>query len=233
VNEPVPGSSGPKTERIGVFGGTFDPPHNGHLAAAVNVRHALQLDRVLLVVAGVPWQKVGERAISPAADRMAMVEAAVAGVQDLEPSDLEIDRGGDSYTADTLRLLHEEAPGRSLFVILGRDAAAGLPTWERVDEVRAQAEIVVVDRPGHGMAVLPPGWDVQHVDCPDLEISSTDLRARAGDGRPLDFLVPPAVVSCIQERRLYRSGDVGPGPSASRTPVPRPPLPRPPRPEQL
>lgn len=227
------GPPGPDGERIGVFGGTFDPPHNGHLAAAVNVRHALALDRVLLVVAGVPWQKVGERPISPAADRLAMVEAAVGGVEGLEPSAIEIDRGGDSYTADTLRSLREEAPGRSLFLILGRDAAAGLPTWGRVDEVRAQATIVVVDRPGHDMAVLPPGWDVQHVDCPDLEISSTDLRTRAADGRPLDFLVPPAVVSCIRERRLYRSGDVGGGPPATASSVPRPPLPRPSRPERL
>src|SRR5690606_35782863 len=84
--------------RIGVFGGTFDPPHVGHLVTAVNVAHALRLDRVLLVVANVPWQKVGTRAVSPASDRLAMVQAAVDGVAGLEASDLEIRRGGESYT---------------------------------------------------------------------------------------------------------------------------------------
>src|SRR5690606_22240073 len=123
-------------ERLGIFGGTFDPPHIGHLVSAVNVRHALALDRVLLVVNNEPWQKVGERAISPADDRMAMVEAAVADVAGLEPSRLELDAGGLSYTADTLRTLLAEDPTRELFVILGADAAAGILSWERVEEVR-------------------------------------------------------------------------------------------------
>jgi nicotinate-nucleotide adenylyltransferase len=137
-----------RRERLGIFGGTFDPPHVGHLVTAVNVRHDLELDRVLLVVNDQPWQKLGTRDISPAADRYAMVEAAVGSVEGLEASRVEIDRGGMSYTADTLRTLLDEEPGRELFVILGSDAAVGLPTWERADEVRKLATVVVVERPG-------------------------------------------------------------------------------------
>ena len=131
-------------ERLGLFGGTFDPPHVGHLAAAINARHDLGLDRVLLVVNNVPWQKLGSRVISPAEDRLAMVAAAVAGVEGLEASRIEVDAGGMSYTADTLSALADEDPTRELFVILGTDAAAGLVTWDRYDDVRQRATIVVV-----------------------------------------------------------------------------------------
>ncbi len=190
-------------ERLGVFGGTFDPPHVGHLVAAVNVRHALHLDRVLLVVANDPWQKSG-RPVSPAPDRIAMVEAAVGDVDGLEASALEIDRGGRSYTADTLAQLHDERSDRELFVILGSDAAAGLPSWERVAEVRRLATIVVVARPGAEDGRPPDGWAWERVEVPRLEVSSTDLRERVVDGRPLDYLLPPAVIDCIEARGLYR-----------------------------
>lgn len=189
--------------RVGVFGGTFDPPHVGHLVTAVNVRHALALDRVLLVVANVPWQKAGSRRISPAADRMAMVEAAVGGVAGIEASAIEIERGGHSFTADTLATLHDEDPEAELFVVLGADAAAGLPTWERVEEVRRLAELVIVERPGAPAPVAPRGWRWTHVEVPRLEVSSTELRDRVRDGRPLDYLLTPAVISCIRGRRLY------------------------------
>jgi nicotinate-nucleotide adenylyltransferase len=190
-------------ERIGLFGGTFDPPHIAHLVAAVNVRHSLHLDRVLLVVANVPWQKLGSRSISPAADRLAMVEAAVEGVAGLEASGVEIERGGHSYTADTVRGLLDEDPERELFVIVGEDAAAGMPTWERIDEVRRLATLVVVERPG-AVVALPEGWEFQRVEVPRIELSSTDLRARVHDGRPLDYLVTPATAACMAQRRLYR-----------------------------
>ena len=193
-------------QRLGVFGGTFDPPHIGHLAAAVNVRHDLGLDRVLLVVNAVPWQKVGSRDISAAEDRLAMVEAAVADVDGLEVSRIEIDAGGASYTADTLATLRAEDPDRELFVILGSDAAAGLLTWERVDEVRDQATIVVVERPGAPPVPPLPGWRWARVEVPSLEVSSTELRSRVQDGRPLDYLVTHEVVACIEERGLYRRG---------------------------
>lgn len=188
--------------RIGVFGGTFDPPHVGHLVAAVNVRHALALDVVLLVVANVPWQKVGARNVTPAADRLAMVRAAVGDVEGIEASALEIDRGGPSYTADTLAELARRHPGAELFLVLGSDAAAGLPTWDRVDQVRQGATVVVVDRPG-GAAPVLDGWRYERVEVPRLEVSSTDLRARVADGRPLDYLLTPAVIDCIRGRGLY------------------------------
>lgn len=192
------------SERLGIFGGTFDPPHIGHLVTAVNVRHDLALDRVLFVVNNVPWQKVGSRAISPVQDRFAMVAAAVADAEGLEASRVEIDAGGLSYTADTLAALHTEEPARELFVILGADAAAGLTTWERADEVRDLATIVAVDRPGVPAALRLPGWRWERVEVPGLEVSSTDLRQRVRDGRPLDYLVARAVADCIRSRGLYR-----------------------------
>jgi nicotinate-nucleotide adenylyltransferase len=193
----------PAHERLGIFGGTFDPPHVGHLVVAVNVRHALRLDRLLLVVAGDPWQKA-DRSVSVAADRLAMAEAAVGEVDGLEASALEIERGGTSYTADTLAQLRDERPDAELFLVLGSDAAAGLPTWERAEEVRRLARIVVVTRPGAEEGRPPTGWDWTTVETPRLEVSSTDLRARVADGRPLDYLLTPAVIDTINRRGLYR-----------------------------
>ena len=180
--------------KLGVFGGTFDPVHIGHLAVAVAARHALGLDRVLLVVAHEPWQKTGTRVITPAEDRFAVVEAAVADLDGVEASRIEIDRGGPSYTVETLEAL----AGHDLFLILGADAAANLHTWVRADDVPALAELVVVPRPG----VAPPSG-VHTLEVPRLEVSSSDLRARVVDGRPLDVLVPAAALRVIRERGLY------------------------------
>ena len=188
--------------RIGLFGGTFDPPHVGHLVTAVNVRHALGLDTVFLMVANIPWQKQGERTITPAVDRLAMVEAAVADVPGLAAGRLEIDAGGPSYTADTLAALAGRYPGADLFTIVGDDAAAGLHTWERFEEVIAQSSLVVVDRPGEAVQ-LPDDVAWIHVQVPHLEVSSTDLRARFNDGRPLDYLITDAVLTIIERRGLY------------------------------
>ncbi len=189
--------------RIGLFGGTFDPPHVGHLVTAVNVRHALALDAVVLMVANSPWQKHGTRPISSAEDRLAMVEAAVADVRGLVAGDAEIRRGGPSFTADTLAKMAECYPGADLFTIVGDDAAAGLTTWERHEEVVARSHLVVVDRPGAPVE-LPAGFDWLHVEVPRLEVSSTDLRARVRDGRPLDYLVTEPVLGIIAARKLYQ-----------------------------
>lgn len=196
------------SERLGVFGGTFDPIHVGHLVTAVNVHHSLSLDRILLVVANDPWQKAGTVATS-AADRLAMVEAAVADVPGLEASDIELRRGDQSYTADTLATLRAEHPDAELFLVLGSDAAAGLPTWERVEEVRRLATLVVVTRPGAEAATPPPGWAYEKLEVPRLEVSSTDLRARFSDGRPLDYLVTAPVQHLIRQRGLYARGEPG------------------------
>lgn len=189
-------------ERVGVFGGTFDPVHVGHLVAAANVRHALGLDRVLLVVANLPWQK-GDRVLTPAEDRLAVVEAAVEGATGLEASRLEIDRGGESATADTLEELMAADPGRELFLVVGADVAAELATWRRVDVVAALAILVVVTRGGVPQPRLGPQWRTERVEIPALEVSSSELRSRQAAGRPLDFLVPRPAIDCIRRRGLY------------------------------
>ena len=191
--------------RVGLFGGTFDPPHVGHLVTAVNVRHALNLDLVVLMVAHDPWQKSSERGVTRALDRLALVEAAVSNVEGLVAGRDEIDRGGPSFTADTLETMLLKYPDAQLFTIVGDDAAAGLPTWERVDSVVAQSQLVVVDRPGVSVQ-LPTQFSWLRVESPRLEVSSTDLRARFTDGRPLDYLVTAPVLAEIEKRGLYGSG---------------------------
>jgi nicotinate-nucleotide adenylyltransferase len=191
--------------RIGVFGGTFDPVHVGHLVAAVNVRHTLDLDVVLLVVANRPWQKVGSREVTRAEDRLAVVRAAVGEVAGVEASDLELLRGGVSYTADTLAAIQEDDPGADLVLVIGADVAGSLHTWERVGEVRARCRLAIVNRPGAPAPSVPAGWRADVIEIPALEVSSTDLRARMADGRPLDYLVPEAAVREVRRRGLYDS----------------------------
>ncbi|MGZ8751354.1 MAG: nicotinate-nucleotide adenylyltransferase [Acidimicrobiia bacterium] len=191
----------PEQERIGVLGGTFDPVHTAHIVAAGDVLTTLRLDRVLFVVAGDPWQKRGA-VVASAADRLDLVRLALAGIDGLEPSAVEIEAGGASVTADTLELL--AAPGRGLFLILGADAVTNMSTWRRLDDTRDLATVVVVERAGEH-SVVPPGdgWQVEHVRIPRLDISSTDVRERIAAGRPIDGLVPPAVVRSIRARDLY------------------------------
>lgn len=192
--------------RIGVLGGTFDPPHIGHLVTAINVRHELRLDVVLLVVANEPWQKVDSRRISAASDRYEMVVAAVADDEGIEASDIEIRRGGPSYTVDTLEELAAAEPGAELFLILGADAAAGLDTWERSEDLDSLCTIVVVDRPG-STGWTPERYPVRHVEVPRLEVSSTDLRNRVRDGRPTTYLLPERVSGLIRARELYSDAE--------------------------
>ena len=190
--------------RVGLFGGTFDPPHLGHLVTAVNVRYVLKLDLVVLMVANDPWQKHGTREVASALDRLAMVQAAIAGVDGLIAGDDEITRGGPSYTADTLAALHERYLGVELFTIVGDDAAAKFGSWQRANEIAKLSTLVVVDRPGSPL--MPPSeFDWHRVEVPRLEVSSSDLRARFIDGRPLEYLVSDAVLQVIAARNLYGS----------------------------
>lgn len=175
----------------------------GHLAAAVNVRHALGLDRVLLVVANVPWQKAGERSVTAAEDRFAVVQAAAEGLEGVEASRLEIDRGGPSYTSDTLAELSRRHPGAELFLVVGSDVVGELHTWERAAEVAGLATLVAVARPGATVQSPPPSWRMQVVEVPALDVSSTDLRTRVAAGRPIDVLVPAGAVREIRRRGLY------------------------------
>jgi len=199
--------------RIGVLGGTFDPVHVGHLAVAVNVRHALDLDRVLLVVAGEPWQKVQNRPIAPAEDRFAVVCAALEDLGDsrIQASRLELDRRGPSFMADTLAELCRNQPDVEPFLIVGPEVAADLDTWERPDEVCRLATLVVVTRPDVVAVPPPPApWRTVLVEVPALHVSSTDVRARAAAGRPLDVLVPPRAVHEIRRRGLYAASSDDP-----------------------
>lgn len=190
--------------RIGIFGGTFDPIHVGHLAAAVNAKAGANLDKVLMVVANVPWQKEGLRKVYPAHQRLALVEAAVSGVEGLEACDLEIVRGGQSYTIDTVTEIKKLYPNEELFLIVGADVAIELETWERVDDLADLVTLVIVNRPGSKRpSNLRHVWDYVEVEVPALDISSTDLRARAIDGRPLDYLIPASAIIYIREHKLY------------------------------
>lgn len=189
--------------RIGVFGGTFDPPHIGHLAVAVEVRHALALDRVLMVVANDPWQKRGARVLTPAPDRLEMVRAAVEDLAGVEADDREIRRGGPSYTVDTVEELLGERPQADVFVVVGADAAAGLHTWERAGELAALVTVVVVRRPGFDLSVDSSGFTGVEVEVPALDVSSSDIRARLATGRPIDVLVPAAAVTWLTRHRIY------------------------------
>lgn len=190
-------------ERIGIFGGTFDPPHNGHVAAAVQVRHALGLDRVIVVVANDPWQKQSD-SISPPDVRLRLARAAFAGLESIEVSDIEIRRGGATFTIDTVEAMRVGPV--QLVVVIGSDAAAGLPTWHRASDLAAIVEFAVVTREGSPEStarVLPPGFSGRLVPITRLDVSSTHVRRRVLAGEPIDGLVPPPVVREIGHSRLY------------------------------
>ena len=187
-------------ERLGILGGTFDPVHVGHLVAAVAARHHAALQRVLLVVAGDPWQKHG-LVVAPAEARYDMVAAAIEGVDGLEASRLELDRPGLSYTMDTVERLR--GPGRELFLIVGADVAAGLHTWQRVDELRASVTLAIVEREHAPAVPAPEGWRAVPIPMPRIDVSSTDLRQRIAAGEPVDFLVPLPAVRVLRAHGLY------------------------------
>lgn len=187
-------------ERLGILGGTFDPVHVGHVVAAVDVRSALELDRVLLVPAGDPWQKRG-RVVASSEQRVAMAELACEGLDGVGVSRVEVEREGATVTADTLEAL--AAVDRELFVLLGADAVANMPTWRRLDETRSLATVVVIEREGEHADPPGPGWRIHHVAIPRLDVSSSEIRERRRSGRPIDGLTPPAVVRFIREHCLY------------------------------
>lgn len=203
------------TAQVGLLGGTFDPIHVGHVALARAARRELGLDEVLVVPAGRPPHKAGV-AITAAADRLAMVELAIAGEAGLAASRIEIDRAGPSYTVDTVQRLLDEAraTGRDieLTVILSADAFAGLPTWHEPARLLRIARIAVAPRPGHArpsIEDLPPALlrsavGVAILDGPNVDVSGTEIRHRVAAGLPIDGLVAPAVAMYIVEHHLYR-----------------------------
>ena len=190
--------------KIGVMGGTFDPIHNGHLVAASEVAHRFDLDEVIFVPTGQPWQK-SDRTVSRAEDRYLMTVVATASNPMFSVSRVDIDRPGPTYTADTLNDLRAEHPDAELYFITGADALAQILTWQRLDELFRLAHFVGVTRPGYTLDDhhLPPGA-VTLVEVPAMAISSTDCRRRVGEGRPVWYLVPDGVVQYISKRHLYR-----------------------------
>lgn len=190
--------------RIGLFGGTFDPPHVAHLALARAARGELRLDEVRWIPAGAPWQKV--RRISDAAHREAMVRLAIDGEPGFVLDRCEIDRDGPTFTVDTVLACMQAEPDAQWFLIIGADQYAGLHTWRDWREVLARVTLAVANRPGPMPPVDSEVLRQRHrvVPLPMLDVSATDIRARVAQGLPVDSMVPPAVARYIDQHRLYR-----------------------------
>lgn len=200
--------------RVGVLGGTFDPIHIGHLVLAEQAREQLALGEVLFVPAGDPWRKAGRR-ITPAGDRVAMVELAIAGNPAFHVCRIEVERPGPSYSVETLARLAAERPEAELYFILGEDALFDLPNWKDPAGIVSLARIAVAARgPASRLDALPPerldrlvpglGARFVRVEMPAIGVSATDLRERVRRGGTVRYLVPEAVERYIGERGLYR-----------------------------
>jgi len=187
--------------RVGIFGGTFDPPHLGHWLACVDAAEALSLDEVVWVPAAQQPLKTGAVAVSDAAHRLAMTTLAVQGDARFRVDAEELERGGLSFTVETLRAFRTRAPGAALFLLLGTDAAALLPKWREPEAVRELAEVVVLTR-GGDLAGLPDG--VRAIATRRVDISATEIRARVAAGRSIRGFVPDAVAAYIAAHGLYR-----------------------------
>ena len=199
--------------RLGLFGGTFDPVHFAHLLLAEQCREACELDEVWFLPTGRPPHKHNE-AISPSQTRIEMLELAVAGHAAFSVCTLEIDRGGTTYTVDTLEHLRKEDPERELFFLIGGDSLSDLPTWREPERIVQLATVVAVNRgdrplpdslemPGH--SVFKSGTPIRFVTMPGVDISSSDIRQRVREGRSIRYMTPRAVEMYIREHSLYRN----------------------------
>jgi nicotinate-nucleotide adenylyltransferase len=195
--------------RLGLFGGTFDPIHLGHLILAEQCREACGLDQVWFVVAGAPPHKPGDR--TPVAHRLEMARIATAGHSGFAVSDIETTRPGPHYSAETLAAVKQERPDDDLFFLIGADSLADLPQWRNPEEIARLATIVVVNRPGieeANLEVLPdfgPGCHpLVTVTIPPIGIASKDLRKRLAEDRSIRFMVPRGVEAYIKAQTLYR-----------------------------
>jgi nicotinate-nucleotide adenylyltransferase len=187
--------------RIGVMGGTFDPIHNGHLVAASEVASALKLDEVIFVPTGSPYQKQN---VTSAEHRYLMTVIATASNPRFKVSRIDIDRGGDTYTVDTLREMQALYPDADLVFISGADAIAQILAWKEVERLWSLAHFVAVSRPGHKLTIpQAPEGSISTLEIPALAISSTDVRRRVDSGYPVWYLVPDGVVQYIAKHELY------------------------------
>ena len=190
--------------RLGLLGGTFDPPHRGHVAAARAVLRQLGLDRVDLLPANDPWQKTADgSSITPAAIRVEMVRALVKNVPDVGVDDREVRRGGPTYTVDTLREIVAEMPNTRIFLIVGSDTAARIGTWREYEDVLALSTLVVVNRGHDTFDRLPTRGTVEHVAMDPVDVSSTSIRRAVADGHDVSADVGPGVMDVIARHSLY------------------------------
>ncbi|HJW10401.1 MAG TPA: nicotinate-nucleotide adenylyltransferase [Albitalea sp.] len=190
--------------RIGLFGGSFDPVHNAHVALARTALEHLQLDEVRWIPAGQPWQKA--RSLTPAEHRAAMVALAIEGEPRFRLERCELDRQGASYTLDTVRELQAAQPGAQWFLVIGQDQYAGLHTWHDWQVLLGLVTLAVAQRPGAPAPGNPEVTRVAHtqVALPMMDISSTDIRQRIAEGRDFTDMVPAAVARYIDQHHLYR-----------------------------
>ena len=196
----------PALPRLGLLGGTFDPPHRGHLAAARAVRDAVKGIQVALVVANDPWQKSDRRVITPAEIRVEMTRALVKGESGITVDDREVRRGGPTYTIDTLLELHEENSNRELCLIVGADTASRIHTWHRSQELISLSTLIIVNRPGMSIDLAPElaGWNHQVVSMNPVDVSSTAIRSAVARGDSIADMTNPAVATIISTNGLYR-----------------------------
>jgi nicotinate-nucleotide adenylyltransferase len=189
--------------RLGVMGGTFDPIHVGHLVTAEEALHQFALDEVVFVPTGRPWTKEHE-VVAPAEDRFTMTVIGTEPEPRFRVSRIEVDRGGPTYTVDTLRELRDELPDTELSFITGADAMLEIMDWKEPEALFDLAGFIAATRPGFDVTPFAAHPDVSVMEIPALAISSTDIRARVRAGRPIRFLVPQGVETYIRERGLYR-----------------------------
>ena len=218
----------PATSRLGIMGGTFDPIHHGHLVAASEVAARFDLDDVVFVPTGEPWQKHGRR-VSSGEDRYLMTVIATASNPRFSVSRCDLDRQGPTYTIDTLHDIQSQHPESELYFITGADALSKIVTWQNWEELFDMAHFVGVTRPGYTIDEelqrrLPEGR-VTLLEIPALAISSTECRRRTEEGMPVWYLVPDGVVQYIAKRNLYRPDDSAraDGTAVATAPVPMPP----------
>jgi nicotinate-nucleotide adenylyltransferase len=192
------------TRRVGIMGGTFDPIHHGHLVAASEVANLYNLDEVIFVPTGEPWQK-SDRRVSPAEHRYLMAVIATASNPHFWVSRVDIDRAGPTYTIDTIRDIALQRPGAELYFITGADALAQILSWKDAEDALKLAKFVGVTRPGYHLTDEHlPRDTVTLLDVPAMAISSSDCRDRVVAGRPVWYLVPDGVVQYISKHGLYR-----------------------------
>ncbi|MSO15942.1 MAG: nicotinate (nicotinamide) nucleotide adenylyltransferase [Ilumatobacteraceae bacterium] len=191
--------------RLGILGGTFDPPHAGHVAAALAAQTQVGLDEVILMVANEPWQKVGDRQVTPAQLRWEMTGALVQGISGLRADDREIRRGGPTFTVDTLEEILAEQPDTEIFLIVGADTAERLETWHRVLDVVRLSTIVIVNRDNSTNSA--PGFlreaRVLNVTMNPVDVSSSAIREAFSRGESIEAATSPSVTSIIRDRSLY------------------------------